>query len=126
MAFISYFCDPWIPFVLVLKLVHSSVPSFIIYDQPSQVYFPQKLAAKENEKDLDPRLENDEDQIAVRKIFMTMSEALKLSNNGFQIIVLEHADRSIWGQIDRVHEVCEWRGENQKLIPKEWIDELQE
>lgn len=99
----------------------SPVPSFIVYDQPSQVYFPQKLAAKENEKELDPKLENDEDKIAVKKIFNTMSEAIKRSNHGFQIIVLEHADESIWGDIDEIYKVCEWRGKNKKLIPEEWI-----
>lgn len=106
------------------KQVHSSVPNFIVYDQPSQVYFPQKLAVKDEEKDLDPKLEKDEDQIAVKKIFTAMSEALKASNNGngFQVIVLEHADRSIWGEIYGVHEVCEWRGKNKKLIPEEWIE----
>ncbi len=103
---------------------HSPVPNFIVYDQPSQVYFPQKLSAKESdERDLDPKLEKDEDQIAVKKIFSTISEAIKTSNKPFQIIVLEHADKSIYGDIDRVHEVCEWRGENKKLVPKEWIED---
>ncbi|MDF9845503.1 MULTISPECIES: DUF3732 domain-containing protein [unclassified Paenibacillus] len=101
---------------------HSPVPNFIVYDQPSQVYFPQKLAAKESEKDLDPKLNNDEDQIAVKKIFITMSQALSDSKNAFQVIVLEHADKSIYGGIEGVHEVCEWRGENEKLIPLEWIN----
>jgi hypothetical protein len=100
---------------------HSSVPNFIVYDQPSQVYFPKKLAIKDDQKDLDPKLENDEDQIAVKKIFKTMSEALRVSKNSIQIIVLEHADSSIWGDIENAHEVCEWRGENKKLIPEEWI-----
>ncbi len=101
---------------------HSPVPSFIVYDQPSQVYFPKKLAARKDEQEIDPRLENDEDRIAVKKIFSTMSEAIKISQSKFQIIVLEHADSSIWGDIHNVHEVCEWRGENNKLIPEEWID----
>lgn len=100
---------------------NSSVPNFIVYDQPSQVYFPQKLSANGTEKDLDPKLVSDEDQIAVKKIFLTMSKALKDSNKGFQVIVLEHADSSIYGEIDGVYEVCEWRGENNKLIPEEWI-----
>lgn len=104
------------------KQAHSPVPNFIVYDQPSQVYFPQKLAAKEDEQDLDPKLENDEDQIAVKKIFNTMSKALKDSKNSFQVIVLEHADSSIWGGIEGVHEVCEWRGDNNKLIPEDWIE----
>ncbi|WP_017471510.1 DUF3732 domain-containing protein [Amphibacillus jilinensis] len=100
---------------------HSPVPNFIVYDQPSQVYFPQKLAAKEGEKDLDPKLDNDEDQIAVKKIFQTMAKVLSDSKNGIQVIVLEHADKSIWGDVEGVYEVCEWRGENNKLIPEEWI-----
>lgn len=101
---------------------HSSVPNFIVYDQPSQVYFPQKLSIKDTEKELDPKFENDEDQIAVKKIFLTISKALMDSKRGFQVVVLEHADKGIWGEIEGVHEVCEWRGENNKLIPEEWID----
>ena len=38
---------------------HSPVPGFIVYDQPSQVYFPKKIAARENEQELDPKLENE-------------------------------------------------------------------
>jgi len=101
---------------------HSPIPNFIVYDQPSQVYFPQKLAEKESDqKDLDPKLEKDEDQIAVKKIFNTMSKAIKASDKPLQIIVLEHADKTIYGGVDNVHEVCEWRGENNKLVPEEWI-----
>jgi Chromosome segregation ATPases len=103
------------------NMAMSSVPNFIVYDQPSQVYFPQKLAAKEDDKDLDPKL-GDEDRIAVEKIFKTMSSAISMANKPIQIIVLEHADESVWGKVEKVHEVCEWRGENQKLIPEEWID----
>ncbi|MGK9250724.1 DUF3732 domain-containing protein [Paenibacillus humicus] len=100
---------------------NSPVPGFIVYDQPSQVYFPKKMAARENEQELDPKLENDEDRIAVKKIFETMAQALKISQSKFQVIVLEHADSSIWGDIHNVNEVCEWRGDNNKLIPEEWI-----
>ena len=39
-----------------------------------------------------------------------------------QIIVLEHADESAWEGIDNVHLVAEWRGENNKLVPEEWIE----
>lgn len=99
----------------------SPVPNFIVYDQPSQVYFPQKLAIKENEKEIDPIL-GDEDRVAVEKIFKTMAAAMEMASKSIQIIVLEHADRSVWGNVDKVHEVCEWRGENNKLIPEEWMD----
>ena len=99
----------------------SPVPNFIVYDQPSQVYFPQKLATKEDEKEIDPILD-DEDRLAVEKIFKTMDSAITMSNKPMQIIVLEHADKSVWENVDKAHEVCEWRGENNKLIPEEWID----
>jgi hypothetical protein len=103
------------------NMTNSAVPNFIVYDQPSQVYFPQKLAAKEDDKDIDPKLA-DEDRIAVEKIFKTMASAISMANNSIQIIVLEHADESVWGKVEKVHEVCEWRGENNKLIPEEWIE----
>lgn len=98
----------------------SSIPNFIVYDQPSQVYFPQKLAAREDEKELDPAL-NDEDRIAVEKIFKAMSSAIDMAKGKLQIIVLEHADRTVWGEVEKIFEVCEWRGKNKKLIPEEWI-----
>lgn len=98
----------------------SPVPQFLIYDQPSQVYFPKKLAGKQMEEE-DPEL-NDEDIIAVQKIFNTMSIALNSTKTKMQIIVLEHADESAWEGIDNVHLVAEWRGENNKLVPEEWIE----
>lgn len=106
--------------VFFSNMAMSSVPNFIVYDQPSQVYFPQKLSAKEDDKDIDPKLD-DEDRIAVEKIFKTMASAITMANKPMQIIVLEHADESVWGNVEKIHEVCEWRGENQKLIPEEWI-----
>lgn len=99
---------------------HSPVPQFIVYDQPSQVYFPSKLAQKEEEKEEDPILD-DEDILAVRKIFEAMSEALEKTDHQMQIIVLEHASESAWEGIDNMNLVVEWRGENNKLIPLEWL-----
>lgn len=102
--------------------IYSSVPQFIVYDQPSQVYFPSKLAQKEEEKEEDPVLA-DEDVLAVRKIFETMAYALKEIHSHMQIIVLEHAAESAWGGVENVNLVEEWRqGDNNKLIPKEWLE----
>lgn len=99
----------------------SPVPQFIVYDQPSQVYFPKKLSQKEEEKEEDPRLD-DEDVLAVRKIFATMSDALRKTNPHMQIIVLEHASESAWEGVKNMNLVEEWRGEDNKLIPKDWIE----
>lgn len=100
---------------------YSPIPQFIVYDQPSQVYFPNKAAWKEEDKDVDPHLE-DEDILAVKKIFEAMSEALKKTKYRMQIIVLEHADESAWKGVDNIHLVEEWRGGNSKLIPNEWLN----
>ena len=99
---------------------HSPVPQFIVYDQPSQVYFPSKLAQREEDKEEDPVLA-DEDILAVRKIFEAMSDALEKTEHQMQIIVLEHASEAAWEGIDNVNLVVEWRGENNKLIPLEWL-----
>ena len=100
---------------------YSPIPQFIVYDQPSQVYFPNKAAQKEEDKDADPHLE-DEDILAVKKIFEAMSEAMEKTKHQMQIIVLEHADESAWEGVSNMHLVEEWRGENNKLIPNEWLD----
>lgn len=106
------------------KLRHSTVPNFIVYDQPSQVYFPQKLAGKKSEGETEPKFDNDEDKLAVKKIFQAMSAAIKEVNNNLQIIVLEHASEDVWGEVGNINKVVEWRGKNNKLIPEEWINEI--
>lgn len=97
-----------------------AVPNFIIYDQPSQVYFPQKLSEKPRE-DEDAQLEKDEDKEAVRKIFETFSSVVSDDSFDLQIIVMEHADEEIWGNINNVKLIKRWRGTNEKLVPIEWI-----
>ncbi len=97
-----------------------AIPNFIIYDQPSQVYFPQKLAEKPKEGD-DATLQNDEDKEAVKKIFKMFSSAVTNKDSNLQIIVMEHADEDIWGDIDNINLVKRWRGTGEKLVPAEWI-----
>lgn len=94
-----------------------SVPNFVIFDQPSQVYFPQL-----RQKTDDQRIEiPDEDKLAVKKIFSAMSKYLQATDHKVQIIVTEHADEDIWGDVQDVHLVERWRGNNTKLIPLEWL-----
>ncbi|OHB71910.1 MAG: hypothetical protein A2W17_05885 [Planctomycetes bacterium RBG_16_41_13] len=95
----------------------SCVPSFVIFDQPSQVYFPKvKRGVTEN----DPKYESDEDVEAVKSIFKTLAKSVLDKKGAWQSIVLDHADKSIYGGIEGVHEVEEWRS-GKKLIPAEWI-----
>lgn len=95
---------------------NSIVPSFVVFDQPSQVYFPK--VATNADKDDDPKYDN-EDVNAVQSMFETLSNSVKASNGEWQAIVLDHADDSVYGTIDGIHEVDVWRN-GEKLIPVEW------
>lgn len=103
-----------------LALRESPIPSFMVFDQPSQVYFPKKLASSKGETDPDPQLK-DEDIEAVQKAFGAFSSVVGNSVDSFQIIVLDHAAENVWGDIPHVHKVEEWRG-GKKLVPLEWIE----
>lgn len=95
-----------------------SVPNFVIFDQPSQVYFPH-LRQKTDDQEMEIP---DEDKLAVKKIFSAMAQFLQATDHKVQIIVTEHADQDIWGDIQDTYLVERWRGENKKLIPAEWLN----
>lgn len=99
-----------------------SVPNFVIFDQPSQVYFPQISHRRSTEEIEETEVEiDDEDKLAVKKIFVAMNKFLQDTKNAIQIIVTEHADEDIWGEIPSSHLVARWRGNNEKLVPMEWL-----
>lgn len=102
-----------------LELEGSSVPSFVIFDQPSQVYFPKLKRGNEYFEE-DPKYE-DEDVEAVKKIFTTLAKSVLSRKGEWQSIVLDHADSNIYGDIDGVYEVDIWR-DGKKLIPVEWYN----
>lgn len=98
-----------------------SVPNFVIFDQPSQVYFPQLGLLRDAEDNKHLKFVSDEDKLAVRKVFEAMSRSLQGMETKLQIIVAEHADADVWGGVEGVHLVERWRDSDQKLIPAEWI-----
>lgn len=114
----------WVSFHIALtcalqELLNSSeskascVPSFVVYDQPSQVYFP-RISDKDSFK-----YENT-DLIAVRKMFQTIASSIKKTNYSWQAIIMEHAAAEVYGEIEDVYEVEIWRN-GKKLIPQEWL-----
>ena len=104
-----------------LESAPSPVPSLLVFDQPSQVYFPRRLAtSKPGTAEADPAL-RDEDIEAVRKVFATIAASVKQTSGALQTLVLDHAGPDVWGDIAGVHLVEEWRFGN-KLIPDEWIN----
>jgi hypothetical protein len=100
-----------------LQLPQSPVPSFLIVDQPSQVYFPKQLSAAQRAGDQEPYL--DEDVAAVRKIFAMLADAVRDSKGELQIIVLDHATDTVWGDVDGLAVAAQWR-DGVKLVPDDW------
>jgi len=96
---------------------HHYVPGFLIYDQPSQVYFP-KRAAGDDESDSAEVEWRDQDVEAVRKVFALLGTEARAANGRLQIIVLDHAGEDVWGALDSVGLTEEWRGRG--LVPEEW------
>lgn len=93
---------------LFLEL-ESSVPRFLMIDQPSQVHFP----------DMSRVVDVDPDMRAVTILFKVLDEFCRIdTNGGVQIIVTEHANiPEPWYQ-DALVET--WRG-GKALIPADWI-----
>jgi len=84
----------------------------------SQVYFPRSVRTKDEEREVDWL---DEDVKAVRDVFKAMSDEVSKSDNRLQIIVLDHADNKVWGDIEDVNLVAEWRN-GEKLVPPSWYE----
>lgn len=102
-----------------LSQKHSPVPAFLVLDQPSQVYFPKHMASINVENEDDPKV-RDEDVDAVRKAFEVMGRVVLGEEGRLQLIVLDHASREVWGGIDGVVGLPEWR-DGTKLVPMEWL-----
>jgi hypothetical protein len=104
-----------------LSQKNSPVPGFLVLDQPSQVYFPKHVVSKDIDIEDDPKV-RDEDVDAVRKAFEVMGSVVRSEKGKLQLIVLDHASSEVWGGIDGVIGLPEWRGLT-KLVPMEWISE---
>ena len=100
---------------------NSPVPAFLVLDQPSQVYFPKHVLSRDLDVQDDPKVP-DEDVDAVRKAFEVMGSVVQGENGNLQLIVLDHASSEVWGGIDGVVGLPEWRG-GTKLVPIEWLSE---
>ena len=119
--------------VFLNRLQNNPVPTFLVIDQPSQVYFPSDTFEQivTGEADLDEPGESIGaargrkgrlgDLESTRKIFASLARAHGSFNSRLQIIVLDHADHHAWGYIEGVKEVANWRGEADFLIPSHWL-----
>jgi len=95
---------------------HHPVPGLLVYDQPSQVYFPKRTAGDDAGA---PTAWRDQDVVAVRGVFDLLGDEVNAANGRLQVIVLDHADDEVWGGLAGVELAEEWRG--QALFPYEWL-----
>lgn len=91
------------------------VPAFIVFDQPSQAFFPRD---RERGGDLDEL--SDTDRETTRELYRLMYDVVRELRGDLQIIALDHADfeDEPWFR-NSVRQ--RWR-EGKKLIPAEWYE----
>lgn len=88
------------------------VPRFLFLDQPSQVYFPAERSVGGSLAVLD-----DEDRLAVLRVFELIRDVVADLSPGLQVIVTEHADvNEDWYQAAVIER---WRN-GDALIPRTW------
>lgn len=97
-----------------LRKKERPVPAFLIFDQPTQAYYPPDSS----EGGID-EIEKDADRAAVQALFKLMATACAEIQSDFQLIVLDHAHlKDDWFESAIV---AEWRGD-QALVPHGWPD----
>lgn len=93
------------------------IPSFLMIDQPTQVYFPSEAVYDAAGGSVE-KTEQDADLKAVKRLFELMSRFTREDAPGFQIIVTEHANlRDDWFQDALVE--APWT-KPPALVPEDW------
>ena len=88
------------------------VPRFLMFDQPTQAFFPEEV--------IDAAADENADWEAVRRQFTLMRDVVAALNGDLQIIVCDHANLADdWFQ-DAVIE--NWRN-GVALIPTDWLED---
>lgn len=95
---------------------NSFIFNFLVYDQPSQVYFPSAKYDKQKNTYI---FEEGGDIKNVKMMFELMNKAITDNKNKLQVIVLDHAGENAWGKLSNIHEVEDW-SDGCALIPKDW------
>jgi len=103
------------------------IPTFLVLDQPSQVYFPEGFPG-EKDSAIKSETRISKDLADTKAIFQACSLFMERTQNQIQIIILEHASEKIWEGISNIKLVQDWRGEEnteeyKALLPKEWLIE---
>ena len=107
----------WVAYHLLITLAlhqhfiqnNRPIPRFIIFDQPTQVYYPPEKT--------DDLVEISADELAVNKMFDFIFDVVESLTPNFQVIITDHAYLNSDRFKDAVTEI--WR-DGLKLIPDDW------
>lgn len=113
---------------------NNPVPTFLVIDQPSQVYFPSDdsfeatvLHDEVSGATVTNRQRRHLDDLeSTKRIFSSLARAHQSFQGRLQIIVLDHADSHAWGRVEGVKGMENWRNEEDFLIPAHWIPSASE
>lgn len=108
-------------------LPKSSVPRFLMIDQPSQAYFPDVWPEDDIDSvSKDTFIAKSADIEGVRRIFNALEFAIEQASRQekpFQIIVVDHAGEITWSGIKHINVIGNWRkGVDDFLIPRSWLE----
>lgn len=110
---------------MFLEMAASPVPSFLMIDQPSQAYFPDRWPGDAEELEAtspEADRKRQKDIAGVRRVFEALSLAMDRTRNHLQIVVTDHAGSITWEGISHIHLVGNWRdGQDEFLIPSAWL-----
>lgn len=96
------------------------VPAFIVFDQPSQVYFPSYESYRALEGDKTNLEEVGADVVAVQRMYDFLFDVAEALAPNLQIIVMEHANLADKRFQEALVEEP-WRGDR-ALIPPAWLE----
>ena len=102
----------------------SPVPTFLLIDQPTQVYFPSDTfddVITDSDGPSSRAASVADDLERTKRIFAALARAHSSFEGQLQIIVVDHADHHAWGEGLNVHEIANWRGDNDFLVPRAWL-----
>ncbi len=99
-----------------LRLHNRPVPSFLMLDQPTQAFFPEKIR--------DATTVQDADWATVTAYFELLRDVTELNEGALQVIVCDHANLTDeeWFQEAIVENWRPTEGQRKALIPTDWLD----
>lgn len=113
--------------VFLKRQAGSPVPSFIIIDQPTQVYFPSdtfdervSAGSVDSGRNGARKKSGADDLERTKQIFKALARAYSSFEGMLQIIVVDHADEKAWSEFPNVIEIENWRDDADFLIPRAW------